>query len=101
MTESHHNIEDKEIRGVTLKLVRGLLVGYTSLILFGFGAWYSIKTQLHDNSKDQAASNKLQDVQIQSINTQLNQIRIDQKLLNTAVTRQDIEIERIKTKFGL
>lgn len=92
-----HNLENAEIRGLNIKLI--LL--YTTMLLGGAGAWYNLKIQIHDASNINQSDNRTQDISIQALQQQLEQIRVDQRLQNTAITRQDIELERIKEKLGM
>lgn len=96
-----HTFEDREIRGITIKLARTMIVGCFSLALLGSGAWYSLKEQVHDVGVNNETSNQIQDISIKAIQQQLDQFRLDIKLQNTAITRQDIELERIKERLGI
>jgi len=95
------DLENKEIRGITLKLIRGIIIGWTTLVLTIASTYFGLKYQIIESSESGNHRDELQDISIKAINSRLDRQDVDIKLLNTTITRQDIELERIKEKLNI
>lgn len=96
-----NTLDNKEIRGLTVKIVRAFLIAYTTTLLLGAGGWYSLTLQIQHQYDTIDSKNQIQDMGLEALQQQLDQTKIDLRVTNAAVTRQDIELERIKAKLDI
>lgn len=91
------NIEDKEIRGISAKTIRGIIVQTVIICMFLAGSYYGIMYKLESfNSHSQ-----LQDLQIETLRTQLKKMQTEIDINSVHIENLIIDNERVKAKLGM
>lgn len=72
-------IDQKEIRGISVKTAIAVFVGWSSLMFTIIGKTSSIESTIRNNKKDTEVDNKMLQYQIDNIkqSTELNSIQIE------------------------
>lgn len=92
-----HHIEDQEIRGISIKTVRWI-VGSTITICLTLAAnYYGIQKRFDQFSNH----SMLQDLQIKTIQIQLEKQQAEIEIIKTNVSQLQIDIERVKAKINI
>ena len=95
------DIINKEIRGVTMKVLWAFLIGYTSILLSVVGIYFTSKNNF-ELLTEQINSDKITKEFIGTLTERsINQITIQQASQQNQISLQRIEIERIKVKLNI
>lgn len=92
---------NKEIRGVTGKLIWGFVAGYTSILLSIAAIYFSTVNNFKDLQQQLKMTAENQGQKTEWIHKEMQQLEIRHNSLRNQVNLQQIEIERIKTKLNL
>ena len=95
------DIANKEIRGITAKILWVFMIGYTTILLSVVGIYFTTKNNF-ELLTEQINSDKITKEFISTLTERsIDQITIQQALQQDQISIQKIDIERIKVKLNI
>ena len=92
---------NREIKGVTAKLVWSVLAGYTTILISVLGIYFTSKHNFDKLTEQIRAQSVTDEQKSEWIRKEVRQLEIKQSALENKVNLQQIEIEKIKTQLNI
>ena len=95
------DIAEKEIRGVSLKTLYGLIIGTATIVITVFGTYSSLSGQIKNTEKDRVNDNRYNDLRIQILQEDLKSVKLQIQNLERTINSEDIkDLKKEKKKVA-